>query len=275
MALYKNLIYSFCIFLSLQFFSLTTKSSAASIELQTNPKVSQDIPEPAGPGTPGRSVPGGTFVRFEPPANLPGLGVPSRGGEPSVPPDFGVPNRGAPSVQPQDYRCEPATLLLPFGNIGLTVSEYPTFFVGVTRYAKNGIFTLQDENGKTIYEISIPLNENLGVFAINLPKTGPGLEIGKYYSWSFILVYSPTLQGMAEGVISRIEIDRNLQEELAEANSLERAVLYAKNGIWFDTLSTLADEIRRQEPNNKLFVNEWQQLLNSEGLRAVSQMPLN
>jgi hypothetical protein len=259
MALYKYLIYSFCIFLSLQFLSLTTKSSAASIELQTNLKVSQDIPEPAGPGTPGRSVPGGTFVRFEPPANLPGLGAP---------------NRSAPSVQPQEASCEPATLLLPVGNIGLTASEYPTFFVGVTRYAQTGIFTLQDENGNTIYEMSIPLNENLGVFAINLPKTGPGLEIGKYYSWSFIVEYNSTKQGMAEGVIGRIEIDRNLQEELAEANSLERAVLYAKNGIWFDTLSTLA-EIRREEPNNKIFVNEWQELLKSEGLTTVSQMPLN
>lgn len=262
MALYKYLFYSFCIFLSLQFFSLTTKPSAASIKLQTSPKLTQDIPEPAGPGTPGRSVPGGTFVRFEPPANLPGLGSPIRGGGRS------------PSVQPLEDRCEPATLLLPSSNIGLTASEYPTFFVGVTRYAQTGTFILQDENGTAIYEMSIPLNENLGVFAINLPKTAPGLEIGKYYTWSFIVVYSPTKEGIAEGEIRRIEIDRKLQEELDKANSLERAVLYAKNGIWFDTLSTLA-EIRRQEPNNKIFVNEWQELLKSEGLTTVSQMPLN
>lgn len=259
MALSKYPIYGVCTLLSLHIFSLTTKPVSATIESLTNPKITQDIPEPIGPGTPSRSVPGGTFVRFEPPAGLP---------------DFRPPSNIAPSVQPLEDRCEPATLLLPFSNIGLTASEYPTFFVGVTRYAKNGIFTLYDEAGKSIYEMTIPLNENLGVFTINLPKTAPGLEVGKYYQWSFIAVYDSTKQGIAEGFISRIKVDSNLQEKLDKATPLERAALYAQNGIWFDTLSTLA-VMRQKEPKNAMFVNEWQELLKSEGLESVAQMPLN
>ncbi len=266
MALSKYPIYGVCTLLSLQFFSLTTKPVSATIDLLTNPQLSQDIPEPTGPGTPGRSVPGGTFVRFKPPAALPSLL------ESSEPPFQSLPS---PASQPDSGElCKSATLLLPSTNIGLTASEYPTFFVGVTRYAKNGTFILYDQAGKPIYEMSIPLNENLGVFAINLPKTAPGLEIGKYYRWSFSVVYSPTKQGMASGFISRIEIDRNLQEKLDKATPLERAALYAQNGIWFDTLSTLA-LIRQEEPKNETFVNEWQELLKSQGLETVAQMPLN
>lgn len=266
MALSKYPMYGVCTLLSLQIFSLTTKPVSATIEPVTNPKLTQDIPEPTGPGTPGRSVPGGTFVRFEPPAGLPSLL------ESSEPPSLSLPS---PASQPDSPEtCKPATLLLPSSNIGLTASEYPTFFVGVTRYAKNGTFTLYDQAGTKISEMSIPLNENLGVFAINLPKTAPGLEIGKYYRWSFSVVYGPTKQGMAEGFIRRIEINRNLQEKLEKANPLERAALYAQNGIWFDTLSTLS-QMRQKEPNNTTLVNEWQELLKSQGLETVAQMPLN
>jgi hypothetical protein len=271
MALSKYRIYGVCTLLSLQFFSLNTKPASATIDSLTNPKLTQDIPEPIGPGTPGRSVPGGTYVRFEPPASLPDFGPPANAAPGPVP---GPPSNAGPSVQPLEDRCQPATLLLPSSNIGLTASEYPTFFVGVTRYAKNGTFILYDQAGKKIYEMSIPLNENLGVFAINLPKTAPGLEIGKYYRWSFTLVYGPTKQGMAEGFISRIEININLQEKLDKSTPLERAALYAQNGIWFDTLSTLA-MMRQEEPKNAIFVNEWQELLKSEGLESVALMPLN
>ncbi|MCT7952489.1 DUF928 domain-containing protein [Ancylothrix sp. C2] len=272
MALYKNPIYGFCILLSLQLLTLPTKAASVAIESLTNPKLSQDIPEPVGPGTPDRSVPGGTFVRFEPPANVPGFfGPPSNIAPRPQPPSNSAPT---PALPPLEHRCQPATLLLPFGNIGLTASEYPTFFVGVTRYAKNGTFILYDEAGQQIYETSIPLNENLGLFAINLPKTAPGLEIDKNYRWSFTLLHSETKQPTAEGWIRRIEIDSNLQAKLNQSTPLERAALYAQNGIWFDTLSTLA-QMQGEEPKNTIFVNEWQALLKSQGLEQVAQMPLN
>ncbi|MCC3431376.1 MAG: DUF928 domain-containing protein, partial [Microcoleus sp. PH2017_03_ELD_O_A] len=51
------------------------------------------------------------------------------------------------------------------------------------------------------------------------------------------------------------------------------AIAYAKNGIWYDTISTLA-QMRRQAPDDPMLKAEWTQLLNSQKLESIAYKPL-
>ncbi|MCT7952490.1 DUF928 domain-containing protein [Ancylothrix sp. C2] len=268
----KTLFYAsiFALF-STQIFSLSVK---AGIQPQDLRKLSQEIPEPAGPGTPRRSVPGGTYVRFEPPAESP----PTRGID--IRRQFGrcpgAPTRSPDPVTGAEIITPSLTPLLPPTNIGLTYAAHPTFFIYIPPASLAGQLILQDEAGNDLEEIDIPVNEKGGVIGVTLPKNASPLEIGKNYRWFFVLVCDPKNREndrTVSGWIKRIEINPIFKGELEKAKGLEQPALYAQNGIWFETLSSLA-QMRLDEPTNPTFTTEWEELLKSVGLQTIAEMPL-
>jgi len=65
-----------------------------------------------------------------------------------------------------------------------------------------------------------------------------------------------------------------VQQELETATSLlDRVIIYAKAGIWYDALSNLA-ELRRRNPNDPTVIRDWQELLKSVGMEKIAQEPL-
>ncbi len=75
------------------------------------------------------------------------------------------------------------------------------------------------------------------------------------------------------GDIRRIEPSPELKTQLEKVTPLERAALYGKAGIWFDTVGTLA-ELKRAQPEDAILADVWKQLLGSVGLEAVATKPL-
>lgn len=178
--------------------------------------------------------------------------------------------------------------LIPETNRGLTLKSHPTFFLYVPPISANAIlFTLKDENDSIRYQKIVPLSETQGIVSIELPKSELPLEIGKTYQWFAIalcqsdqdqpnadseMVYTlndPWVQGW----VRRVEPNPTLSHQLDQNTSLDLAAVYAANGIWFDTLATLA-ELRRAQPNNSTLAREWATLLNSVGLDAIASEPL-
>jgi hypothetical protein len=76
-----------------------------------------------------------------------------------------------------------------------------------------------------------------------------------------------------EGKIERIELSPSVSKQLREASSLEKAALYAKAGIWYDTIAILAG-LRCSQPNNLAVAVEWEGLLRSVGLDDIAREPL-
>ena len=77
----------------------------------------------------------------------------------------------------------------------------------------------------------------------------------------------------AQGQIQRIEPKPELLGQLKNLSPLERAALYGKNGLWYDTLASLAEQMRSQ-PNDSTLISTWEKLLQSVGLEAIATKPL-
>lgn len=167
--------------------------------------------------------------------------------------------------------------LMPASQQRLTVAERPTFFVYVPETAAKEIFfSLRDENSQTSYQTKIPLAGQSGIVSFKLPDDAPALEVGKNYQWAFILVGETGLRPDSPGVqgtIQRVELNPSVKTQLEQVTSLERAALYRKNGLWLETLATLA-EARKLQPNDSSLAASWEDLLKSAGLEAIATRPL-
>jgi Ran GTPase-activating protein (RanGAP) involved in mRNA processing and transport len=72
--------------------------------------------------------------------------------------------------------------------------------------------------------------------------------------------------------VRRVEPSAKLISQLKQANPLQKAVIYAKNGIWVESISTLA-QLRREYPQNLRVMDYWRSLLKSVDLQDISQQP--
>ncbi|MFW9264641.1 DUF928 domain-containing protein [Nostoc sp. CALU 546] len=165
--------------------------------------------------------------------------------------------------------------------LGLTVSEYPTFWFYVPYLPKDikfSKFILLDENKNSVMKepLAITISEIPGVISVQIPKTEKALEIGKYYHWYFVI--NCNSQGNSEdtaveGLVKRIDPNPDLERRLQLATPKERVGLYAEAGIWQDAISLLG-ELRRTQPQDSHLVSDWQDLLESIDLNSVMNEPI-
>jgi hypothetical protein len=169
------------------------------------------------------------------------------------------------------------TPLVPPTNIGLTLTESPTIFVYVPQTSAKVEFTvLTDNEDEVVYEETFKLDKS-GIVGVTIPaNANKSLEVGKRYVWSFSLVCDPEDRSgdlVVKGFVQRIEPQATLKSDLANADQMTKLNVYAKNGIWHETLATLA-QMRRQTPGDARLTAQWTQLLESQGLESVAAQPL-
>ncbi len=160
----------------------------------------------------------------------------------------------------------PLTALVPGTNIGLTIAERPTFWFYVPYQANPRIpveFSLTDDRENTVYKATFQLTATPGIVGINLPQNTPGLEIGKRYRWELKIVCDPANLREFEsvdGAVERVQLDESLKQKIERVNGRDRILLYAENGLWYDTLTNLI-ELRRQNPQDAQLTKDWEDLL--------------
>lgn len=164
---------------------------------------------------------------------------------------------------------------------GLTTSERPTFwfYVPYTQDLANSSaeFILQDSAGTNIYENAIALPPEPSVIGISLPENVTSLEVGKTYRW-YLKVrckqQTASVPLYVEGDIQRINLDSRVMQQLEAADDpRQKIIIYAKEGIWFDALTMLA-QIRLSNYNDASVKEDWQSLLQSVNLGNISTAPL-
>ena len=164
--------------------------------------------------------------------------------------------------------------ILPQSNIGLTVEQRPSIMVYIApTTAQKLFFSIQDEDFNDYYETTLHLPRKAGVMQVKLPASAPALVNGKNYQYSLATICGEYLQPddySVRGWIKRVQTKANLQNQRP---SLELASKLAKEGIWYDALSTLA-VVKKLQPSNQSVANSWQQLLQSAGLGHISQEPI-
>lgn len=201
------------------------------------------------------------------------------------PPTSGAGTRSGSCSQDASIPDPPLTVLIPRvdsteGDFGLTVSEYPDFFVYVpVTEARTVTFVVRDENWNDIYRRQIPISGEAGIVKVSLPKTGEALAVNRNYRWDFAVLCSPendrgTSNEIAvAGWIRRIALDATVAAQLREATRGEIPSIYAENGIWHEALSSLTALIQ-ENPGNADLLQQWKTLLESAGLAEITRLPV-
>src|SRR4028119_179247 len=87
----------------------------------------------------------------------------------------------------------PFTPLLPVsksGFSGYTLTEHPTFWFYIpykTSSVSSGNFSIEDQQGNTLYRTSVRLPTTPGFVSVSIPTTEKPLEQNKQYRWTFTL----------------------------------------------------------------------------------------
>jgi len=171
------------------------------------------------------------------------------------------------------------TALVPESQIGRTVPEYPVFFFYFPQTdAELAEFILQDENGNQIYQQDLTIKNLSGVIGVSISANTnvPPLEVGKKYTWLFLLACDPedrSSDRVEGGVVRRVELSADILRELENADPRQKTVIYAENGIWQDAQSTLA-AARRANPNDTDLAADWESLLDSVKLGEIAKEPI-
>ena len=161
--------------------------------------------------------------------------------------------------------------IVPENNFGLTTAERPTFWVYIPETsASQAILSIKQEGNPPHWQQTVDLAGKVGITGIKLANNAPALELGENYQWAIILVCGdrPNPNDPVNTAwIKRIE---PTEGEPIPTEALEKAAVFAKQGIWYDTLDILVS----QQP----YVDNWQDLwieyLKSGGLDGVANEPI-
>jgi hypothetical protein len=198
--------------------------------------------------------------------------------------DFKLPKRGAPSSTAGGASRSfcvtgktPLTVITPSTTLGLTTAARPTFFLYVPRtLAKSAEFVLRDTDENDVYRATVALAGTPGVVSITLPDSAPALEVNKDYRWFFSMICRPgdRLEDVfVSAWVQRVPLEQTVATALQRATLRDRPGILAEAGLWYDTLTALA-ELRQKSPNDAALTQNWTTLLQSVGLQQVSTEPL-
>jgi Domain of Unknown Function (DUF928) len=190
------------------------------------------------PSTPSKSKTRRSVIRWMPPPPPPNLGDPGDRGQ-------GGGSRGS---------CLPykdVSALLPRSQWGLTTLAHPTIWLNAPKGIAANVpleFVLQNAAGKTLFKERIDAAAtSAGTTQIPFPAAAPALQVNQQYRWS-IAIYCdaevPDQPLTVRGGISRSALSPTATEDLAKAKTaIEQAAIYAEEGIWYDSLTTLGPEL--------------------------------
>jgi hypothetical protein len=176
--------------------------------------------------------------------------------------NFKPPAQGAPGERGDAGSRSPIefVVLVPRQNIGATATDYPTFWLYVQTAVEKPIpieLELRDQQDNTIYRTQFELTQKHGIVSIPLPKTAPALRVGETYYWYFS---SFEYELYRFGELQRIALSPRVEKQLANLTPQERIIVLANKGLWYETITELA-ELRRTYPEDAELKAAWEELL--------------
>jgi hypothetical protein len=158
-----------------------------------------------------------------------------------------------------------------------TIAAHPTFYFNTKTVGIRAQFVLYEIQSSVlsetdiIYKTSFIINGDPGIISFTLPPTAPALEVNKIYRWK-LFTYANGAK-IIKGFVARVEPTAMLLEQLKQAPPLERAAIYAKAGIWLETVKALADQ-KYIDPKNQEILAQWSDLLTSVELEKIISQPI-
>ena len=167
------------------------------------------------------------------------------------------------------------TAIVPTSNYGLTVAERPSFWVYLPETsATQLILTLKKPGRNPHWQQAVNLPEQSGIVGIKLSDEAPALEMNEEYQWAVILVCgnkpNPN-DPVVTAKVKRVNKSSVVLNSSRDNNTpIEKAAVYAREGIWHDSLDILIKE--KPSTNNWNYI--WINYLQSAGLNEISDEPV-
>jgi Domain of Unknown Function (DUF928) len=165
-------------------------------------------------------------------------------------------------------QAEQPLLLLPITSpekVGLTTQAYPTFAWYLPATAPTEVEFVLQENDRNVYSTSFQVTGEAKLITVKLPETSnlPPLQVGKTYTWKFVLHCPAPTENFAptQGQIQRIIPSPSLARSLTAASPIQRAELFAKEGIWYDATDSFLTA--RRQADNPQSLASWQEFIKS------------
>jgi hypothetical protein len=158
----------------------------------------------------------------------------------------------------------------------LTVDDYPTYWFYVPYTSEfEAQFVITDINLTRLYETTFLLPEKPGIISIRLDKdpTAQPLKLAQKYRWFFSVICDPkssSANPSVEGWIRKVPSFNYQREGLSLR---EQALLYAKQGIWFNALTILGEQLM-SNPTNPYSLVDWNDLLTSAHRENLVNEPI-
>lgn len=158
--------------------------------------------------------------------------------------------------------------------VGLTTQEQPSLFWFQSKPSKAQLelTLLQPKNPKPLMRFHLKHADQAGIQRVRLADQGVKLKSGVEYQWVVALVNDPDNRSkdlVASGVIKRIDPSPELTSRLSKSNPSSNAGAYADSGIWYDSLTSISDEIAAR-PQDASLRKARADLLRQVGLKAAS-----
>lgn len=154
----------------------------------------------------------------------------------------------------------------------LTVEEHPFLLVHMTNKAVSQLFlSVVDEQGDYDFQTYISIPQESGVLKIALPENAPALAPGSTYTWSLAIICGNSLRPddpVVQGTIQRVSLT-----PMYTVDMVEQLRWYTENGVWYDTIATLAEAYQADPADNQLSAI-WNSSLDAIGLQDLVSAPL-
>jgi len=177
-------------------------------------------------------------------------------------------SRGVGTDLPRIYVLAPP-------DIGFTTKGKPDlfWFVSEATDAKVTLSVYKDNADKPILEQTLGAISAPGVQRVRLADFGLELQPRIEYRWRISVINDSgnrQARAIAGGAIQRTNPWPKLQSRLQNHDALERAGIYAEEGLWYDAIELISDSIDA-DPNNTGIRKQRAGLLEQVGLTEASR----
>ena len=169
------------------------------------------------------------------------------------------------------------TPILPAPSQSLTSASHPTFLAHVPSTSADKVYLrIKNHNEEYDYATVLPITGQGGIIRLTLPSEAPALEKGQNYQWFLALMCQGVLKPdspTVEGSLTRVSTKITSSEQIKAMSQLEQAQMYAEAGIWYETISILA-QLRKEKSEDSNLFSIWEKVLSSVGLESLVQVEL-
>jgi hypothetical protein len=184
---------------------------------------------------------------------------------------------------------------------GITTASHPSFWLYLTSTTAPGAtaeLTLHQMDNQIVQRVSVPLPSSLvdqtasnrlkadpqRIVALKATTMAKPLQPNQVYRWQVKVFCDPGELDSGEatadfvvmqGGVQRIAPSPQLQQQLAIAQTpLEKASLYASQGIWFDALTLLGKQAQTSQTIPSDLATAWADLLRQANLPQTRSSPI-